>query len=161
MKTKQLFSALLLFCLIAFLQPLAAQNAKETKSKIGALLESRNFIFRAQTANPMRGNMVQLTSPYDMMVSTDSIKTYLPFFGRAYSAPMNTAEGGIKITSTDFEYNLADKRKKRWNIAIIPNDTPAIQQLTLSVSEGGYATLRVLSTNRDPITFNGYVTARE
>ena len=161
MKAMQIFSTLFLLFAISIMKPVAAQKTEESASKMETLLESRNFIFRAQTANPMRGNLVQLTSPYDMVVSNDSIRTFLPFFGRAFSAPMYGSEGGIKITSTDFEYNVADKKKKRWNIAIKPKDTPTVQQLSLSVSEGGYATLRVLSTNRDPISFNGYVTTRD
>jgi hypothetical protein len=32
--------------------------------------------------------------------------------------------------------------------------------MSLSVSENGYASLQVLSTNRDPITFNGVVVQR-
>ena len=136
------------------------QGTTGAGADIESLLQNRNFIFKAQSANPMRGNVVQLTSPYDVIVTKDTLRTYLPYFGRAYSAPAYNGEGGIRINTTDFEYLLSDKRKKRWTLSLKPNDDPNVREMTLSVSEDGYANLRVMSNNRDPINFNGVVTAR-
>ncbi len=47
----------------------------------------------------------------------DSIVTYLPYFDRAYSAPVNLSQGGIQFTSTDFDYTIESKRKE-WDIAM-------------------------------------------
>jgi hypothetical protein len=156
---KSLFLFVATFLLVFLTQLLYAQNNDANKSGIEDLLKNRNFVFTANSANPMRGSVVQLTSTYDLILTGDTVKTFLPYYGRSYTAPIN-AEGGIKITSTDFKYNVADKRKKRWNITIAPNDNKDVQQMLLSVSEDGYATLRVISTNKDPISFNGRVTAK-
>jgi len=138
--------------------PVLAQNDKE--KEVAQMVEKGEFVFKAQTASPMRGRTVQLTSEYDMLVSADSIRTFLPYFGRAYMAQPYSGEGGIKITTTDFDYNVADKNKKRWNVRIEPADKKEVQQLLLSISKNGYASLQVVSTNRDPITFNGYIVSR-
>ncbi len=45
-------------------------------------------------------------------VMGDSIVTYLPYFGRAYSVPVNLSQGGIQFTSTDFDYTIESKRKE-------------------------------------------------
>ncbi len=153
---------LLALSLVA-LMPANAQNDKKEKEKdVEAMVKNGEFIFMAQTASPMRGRTVQLTSEYDVIISKDSVRTFLPYFGRAYMAqPYGTGEGGIKLTTTEFNYNLSDKKKKRWNILVEPKDRTEIQQLIFSISKNGYATLQVVSTNRDPITFNGYVSKRQ
>ncbi|MGV3656590.1 MAG: DUF4251 domain-containing protein [Chitinophagaceae bacterium] len=153
----------LLAVLFVALQPAQAQNSRKEKEKeVEAMVKNGEFIFMAQTASPMRGRTVQLTSEYDVVISKDSIRTFLPYFGRAYMAqPYGTGEGGIKLTTTEFNYNLSDKKKKRWNLLIEPKDRTEVQQLVFSISKNGYATLQVVSTNRDPITFNGYVTSRQ
>ncbi len=120
------------------------------------IVESKNFIFKAQSALPTQGKTWQLTTEYDLTVSGDTIIAFLPYFGRAYTAPINPSEGGIKFTSTNADYSMTTK-KKRWQITIKPKDVTDIQQLYLDISESGYATLRVISLNRQPISFNGYI----
>ena len=67
-------------------------NAQQAKSEpAGALITSKNYVFKARTALPMRGSARQLTANYyELKISKDSIVSYLPFFGRAFSAPMNS-----------------------------------------------------------------------
>ena len=126
------------------------------KTTVSSMVSSGRFIFKAQSANPMTGNNVQLTADYDLKVSPDSLVAFLPYFGRAYTINPN-AEGGIKFTSTDFEYKSKQKRKKGWEISINPRDTREVRQMSLSVSPNGYATLQVISNNRQPISFYGYL----
>lgn len=104
----------------------------------------------------MRGSVIQLTSDYDIRISGDSITAYLPYFGRAHTARMN-AEGGIRFTSTNFQYQVTKRRKGSWLVLIEPNDTRDVRQMSLSVSSSGYGILQVNSNNRDPISFNGYL----
>ena len=161
MKIKLSYMSIAFFCFTLFAAcSVSNQSASNQEVDVESLLQNQNFVFKAQSANPMRGSVVQLTSPYDVIVTKDTLRTFLPYFGRAYTAPTYNGEGGIRLTTTDFEYQLANKRKKRWNLLLKPNGDPNVREMTLSVSENGYANLRVMSNNRDPINFNGVVTAR-
>jgi hypothetical protein len=156
-------TAVLLGSLILLSLSVAAQNTNEKQSnadRIKQLLESKEYVFRAQAVTPMRGGFRQLTTEYDLRLLGDSLISYLPYFGRAYSAPMNPRETGIQFTSTDFTYEL-DKKKKRWDITLQPKDATGVQQMNLSVASSGRATLQVISTNREPISFNGIIVARK
>jgi hypothetical protein len=82
---------------------------------------------------------------------------YLPFYGRAYSAPINSSDNGIKFTSTDFAYSVKRGKKNSWEITIKPGDTPSVQQVYLSISSTGYASLRITNTNRDAMSYYGYI----
>ena len=120
------------------------------------MLESKTFVFKARTAYPQTGTSRILTPEYDVKFNTDKIVSFLPYFGRAYSANPYSGEGGIKFTSTDFSY-VAKQSKKGWRVTIIPKDANAVQQLYLDVSSSGYATLQVTSADRQNISFHGVV----
>jgi len=142
-----------------------AQSKKEIREKAKAaevqkLLESKRFSFKAQTAQPMRGGSINLTSNYDLTIRKDTLQSYLPYFGRAYSAPMNATESPLTFNTTNFKYTSSNGKKGSKEISIEIKDQAAnVRKFYLSVSAQGYATLQVLNSNRDPISFNGYISA--
>lgn len=148
-----------------------AQTDKETTVK---LINEQNFIFNATSAMPMANQevnnilnrmpggggagMIQLSgSQYQLIVTKDSVEAYLPYYGRAYSATMDPNDSGTKFKSKDFKYK-ADKRKKgSWIMTMNFKDAKDTQSMILNVSENGYGTLIVNNNNRQPISFNGYL----
>ena len=151
---KTLYTALCLFLLIAPAQALYAQDKQKASAK--ELIESKNFVFRAESMMPMRGGVIHLTSSYDLQVSQDTVVAFLPYFGRAYTAPLQPGEGPLRFTSTDFSYEIRERRK-RWDIAIKTKDLQYGEQLLLKVFDNGSAQLQVISNNRQPVSFNGYI----
>ena len=133
------------------------QTTGEMEGRIAGIISGQFYTFYAQTALPMRGRSRPLTSEYDLRVTPDSITAWLPYFGRAYTAPLDLTGGGIQFVSTDFEYSIIDRKKGGWDILIKPKDVRGTEQLRLTVSTSGYGSLQVTSTNRQPISFNGYV----
>jgi hypothetical protein len=131
-------------------------QAKETTIKNS--IEAKQFIFHAQTALPSSGPGRQLTSDYDLKVSKNSIVSYLPFFGRAYSLSYGSTGGGFDFTSRKFDYQLKNRKKGGWEISIKPTDVPDFREFSLILSENGYGTMQVFSNNRQPISFTGYIT---
>ncbi len=139
------------------------RNKEDDKAgSINNLISAKNFVFKAQFALPMGGRSIQLTSDYDVQIKGDTVQAYLPYFGRAFSAPMNPNESGIQFTSTHFDYQqtASKKKKQSWNITIQPKDAQDVRQLIFRVFENGSATLQVVSNNRQTISYNGYVAER-
>lgn len=168
MKTiKPLIFILSFFLSIGAIHPRVI-HAQDTNSKEGGkvsniknMIMAKDFAFIAQSVSPMGGATRQLTSIYDLKVSKDSIVSFLPYFGRAYTAPMNPSEGGINFTSTKFQYTTTERRRGGWNILVKLEDAADTRQLSLTVSESGSASLQVTSNNRQPVSFNGYITERK
>ncbi len=158
-------SRVLILCLaMASLAPARAQDTKKDKqaakeAKITALVDSQAYVFIAQSAMPLSGRLRQLTSEYDLTVTRDQVISYLPYFGRAYSATLDPSQAGIEFTSNNFDYTKTGRKKGGWDISIRPKDYRDVQQLTLTITQDGYASLQVTSTNRQMISFNGYITA--
>ena len=121
------------------------------------MVDAKNFVFKAQTANPMTGSPVQLSSGYDLTVSKDRITAYLPYFGRATTAPIDPADGGIKFSSQSYVYNVTDRKGGGWDVLIDFKDVPTVRSMTLTFFDNGTATLDVTSNQRDLITFRGKI----
>jgi len=169
MKTTKIIIKNLLFILVALTSvtnTANAQNSKEDKQttkRIAAknMIDSQNFIFVPRTVSPLRGGIRELTSYYDLEVSKDTIISYLPYFGRAYTAPLNPSEAGINFTSTNFDYKVIPGKKGSWNVSIKPKNDVNVQELLLRIFDNSSASLNVTSHNRDPISYQGYITERK
>lgn len=155
---------LLVVCLLsASLFSMAQKPTKKEikRAEIQRSIDSQLYVFHAQQAMSMGGGTRQLTSEYDMRVKPDSITTYLPYFGRAYEVPYGSTDLGLKILTQKFSYQKTVGKKGGWEITIKPTERMDVQQLYLTVSQDGYATLQVTSLNRQPISFSGYVSKVE
>ena len=147
---------ILLAFLIIIIGVLPEVNGQETDVVVlQQMFDTKNFIFKAETVNPQSGRTRQLTQEYDLTISRDKIICFLPYYGRAFSAPVSS-EGGIKFTSIDFSYDVK-KVKKGWEITIVPKEVTDVHQMYLTAFSNGRATLQVTSNNRQNISFNGYV----
>ncbi len=102
-----------------------AQNSKKDKqaAKIAAiknLIDSRNFTFVAEYVLPVGRGRRHLTSQYEVVISKDTVISYLPYFGRAYSVQLNSTNIGFDFTSTNFDYQTTPRNKGGWNVVIKP-----------------------------------------
>ncbi len=150
---------LLLFAIVATctIAPQAKGQTGGTDAK--ALVNSQNYVFEAQWVSPMGARARALTSLYTLKVTKDTIIADLPYFGKAYSAPIDASQGGIAFTSTKFVYE-AKPFKKGWDITIKPADNRETSQMELTIFTNGSATLYVNSTNRQGISFTGFIRAK-
>ena len=157
----------LLACLIVTLcnrsiaQDSAATKSDVRKQSIKNMIDSQHFTFIAQSVTPLRGRFRNLTSIYDVRIKGDTLKSYLPYFGRAFSAPINETESPLDFTSTDFSYTVTPGKKSGWNVLIKPRNDRNVQQLMFTIYDNGSASLNVNSISRDPISFNGYIQSEE
>lgn len=168
MKYTKYFTILFMTCLavISYCQSSTAQNdaADKSDAKKAAfknMVDSQHFVFVAQSVTPLRGQFRSLTSSYDITISKDTMVSYLPYFGRAYSAPIDPSKAALNFTSTSFSYSVTAHKKNGWNVVVKPKDNTDIQQLLFTIFDNGSASLNVTSTSRDPISFNGYIQKEE
>ena len=130
---------------------------KPNVEEIGNMINTHRFTFVAERVNPLRGSSRVLTSYYDVTVKPDTVICYLPYFGRAYQAPIDPSKGGLDFKSYKFTYNVTLEDKDEWQVYINPKDYQDVQQLYFQIFGNGTATLNVVNTNRDPISFYGHV----
>lgn len=158
---KSTYKLILLACLIsvAFLTQ-CTPSAKVAPFENGEVLQmanDRQFVFVPDMVLPMRGNSRTLTSNYSITIKKDSLISYLPYFGRATNAQINTTGSPLEFVSTHFNYEFSSSINDRHIIIVKPSDVNNIQTLQFTIFGNGSATLNVTNTNSDPISFNGKI----
>ena len=129
-----------------------AKQIEETK----ALVESKMFVFDARTVNPMKGSTRTLTSEYDVRITKDSIYSYLPYFGVAYSASYGGTDSPM-IFDKPFDTCTLEKTKKGYTIEVDVKNGNDRVDFSFHISESGATTLSVSSTNRQAISYYGEI----
>ena len=163
MEARKIFAAFIMLSVFAtgFAQETSKKAQREQKKtekqqQIEALINSNEFVFEASQALPQGGKMVILTgSSYTLKFHNDTIESYLPFFGRAYSVDYG-GDGGIKFKGKPDEYKvITQKAGKGYEIYASVKGQKDYYKLHLSVSPDGGATLGVDSNQRSNISYRG------
>ncbi len=143
-----------LFICVFSVSVLSAQSTEQ-------LVHDKKYTFKVETIQPLRG-MARQERPgyYTLRVTPDSVISYLPFFGRAYTANIGTSEMALEFNSTKFDYQVTDRKKGGWDITIKPRDVGKIQEVMLTIFPEGNASMRVISTERDPMSFQGVIVGK-
>ncbi len=121
------------------------------------LVENKQYTFVAQNATPLGGRMIHLNPIFDVRVSGDTIVSELPYYGRAFVAPIGRTDGGIRFVSTKQDYILKQRKKGGWDVTIKPKDARDVREMNFRIGKTGYTSLTVTSNNRQMINFNGYI----
>jgi hypothetical protein len=159
---KNSFRISLLMLFVMSSQLLQAQTRAEKKqAEIKKLIESKDYVFIAESANPLSGSAIRLTSIYFLKINKDSLDSHLPYFGVAFRAPMVTGESPLSFISNDFNYSMKESKKGTFQVKIRINKPEDPDLMMLSVSSSGYASLTVNSLHRQSISFYGEIVSAD
>jgi hypothetical protein len=145
--------------LFGMTQSPADQKKQEEYANLNSLVRSGQYRFEAMSATTMKGRTIQLSGGYGLRINRDSLQADLPYYGRAYSTdyPPSSDNGGIRLNTTQFTYAADTIKKGGWDITIKPKNSK-ISSIYLTIGTSGYCTVRINSSNRDPISYYGTVT---
>jgi hypothetical protein len=139
-----------------------AQAQKPVAEPVKKMVFDTAFIFQAQSVTPMQGKNRYLDPGYIIRVNRDTVMADLPYFGRAYQSGYgNSDDGGIKGTSTQFDYVVKDRKKGGWDISIRTKDLTDRLQFNMTVFEDGKASVTATSNSRQTINYDGYIEAKQ
>ncbi|MDH6251415.1 hypothetical protein M2347_001142 [Chryseobacterium sp. H1D6B] len=153
-----------------FFQSCASQNTGDPKST-DALVNSQEFTFFAQKANPTNYDvinvmnsmpnststrMLNLDGNYTIELKNKTLEVVLPYFGRMYT-PNYGGDNSYRFTSKDYSVNKSQNKKGNWIIRIKPNDVKSIDEIIIEVFKSGKAFTSMKSNDRQPISYDGYI----
>jgi hypothetical protein len=168
MKTKiSVIAVLLAFITISvFPQEKTRKQIKEEQKlekqkQTEALLNSKDFVFKARMANPTGMKSVNLaTNPNYVKFNADMIESEMPYYGKAYASAGYGSETGLKFKGKPEVFEMT-KGKKNYDIKVTVKGENDKYKLYLSVGSEGSATLSVSSNNRSNISYTGEISASE
>ena len=155
MKNVRLFWLLGIVLLLAG-QSLYAQSKKEKReqkaNEVKELIDSKRFTIDVNRAIPMGGRSLNLTSPYSLEMRGDSVISYLPYFGRAYSAPYGDR---LRFEESITDYQCSFNKKGTAQIQFRTRSDDDTFAFSVQVFSNGSATINVTPVNKQNITFYG------
>jgi hypothetical protein len=168
MKTKAFFLvALFAFILVngfaqeAAKKPTKAELKAEKQKQIEGMVDAKEFVFVGRTALPTGYKSVNLTTNTNYVkFYPDTIDSYMPYFGRAYSNVGYGGDTGLKFVGKADEYTVT-KGKKNYQVNAVVKTNKDTFRISLSVGFDGNASMTINSNNRSPISYNGDISATE
>lgn len=155
-KTMMVMAAILVIVACATSDPSGlskAERRQQTALLVQKALLDRHYTINVQSAHPYKGAPINLTSSYSLQVKGDTIVSYLPFFGRAYSIPYGGGKG-LNFTGLINSYQTS-RNKKEYNIKMGVDNDEDQYVYYIDVYDNGRAVVLVTSKNRSNITFYG------
>jgi hypothetical protein len=154
---KRLF-ILIAACALIGSTALYAQDKTVTKKQmifqtIKKQLEDKHFKVMIQWAYPMQGSPISLTGNYSLEIKGDTIQSYLPYYGRAYSIPYGGGKG-LNFNATISDYNIVYK-KDRFRVYIKTRNEEDIYVYQIEVFKNGSTGINVDCQKRESIKFQG------
>jgi hypothetical protein len=163
MMKKFLFSLFQLCCFITLILSACrtthtiAEKTQQSR-EIEQAIEMKRFTFKANYAYPTGYRSVYLSPYYEVNVSPDTVKVHLPYFGRAYQAPIDLRDGGFNFNSTKFTYQSSPgKRNESWTTEVKMLDQERPLSFHFEIWGNGAASLHVYDFNKQAIMFQGVV----
>ena len=136
----------------------SAAEKEQIAIEIANAVNSSDFTFNATYAHPTGFRSRYLSSYYEVDVSPDTIDVYLPYFGKAYKAPISPNEGGYRFTSVDYDYSVEPgKRAGNWVVVINFNDLDRSVSFNFDIWENETSRLSIIDTDRQGISFQGKI----
>lgn len=135
-----------------------AERQEKKMEEVQKIIEEKNYKFNATHAMPIGGGSIYLNYSYDVQVTGDTVSSYLPFFGVAYHLEYGGRDSGFDFTLPVKNYEY-EKEEEGYLIQFdVKKDMDNIS-FTFHISRLGYATLNVISTNRQAISYYGRIEA--
>ena len=140
-----------------------AQDQAETAALTKIIVDGKNFAFAPTYVVPLTGSSQPLTGGIGLTFNGTELSVTLPYIGQSYNAgPGTTANSTIQFSSTTVEYKATEKKNGKMELIFRPKNLKPSgsndpTQLTLSISPDATANLRIISSNRQPISYTGTI----
>ncbi len=169
---KSLLKIMTVLLAFIFLSSCATPNIYKSAA-VEALLQKNEFTFMAQHANPSSldvvnvinsipggssSRMLNLDPGYTIEIRADELEVTLPYFGRMYTANMDSSKNSYRFKTKDFTVDKKEGKKGSSVFNIVANDQQNIRTINLEVFANGKAYVSINSNDRQPISYTGYIT---
>jgi len=132
------------------------ERQEKRMEEVKNLVENKTFTFIPTHAMPLGGGSIQLSYTFEAEVRGDSIFSYLPFYGVAYHVKY-----GGRNSPFDFELPIEnyemEKVENGYRVKLEVKNKMDYITYSFHISQLGYSTLNVTSTNRQAISYYGRI----
>lgn len=131
----------------------AEREAKMAQAVEKAVAE-RHYKVEIDMMYPRNGRAMDVSSDFSLEVKGDTLISYLPYFGRAYSVPYGGGKG-LNFMAPIREYKVEKERNGATAITIKTYNEEDDFLFRLEIFNNGKTSIDVTSREREPISYSG------
>ncbi len=131
----------------------AARDAERAR-EVAAALADRHYTIGVTRMHPQRGRSVNVSYGYELKVKGDTLVSYLPYFGRAYSVPYGGGKG-LNFTSHIDGYRETRVKKGLTRVELVTTNDEDTYYYMIEVFDNGWASISVQMRQREHIRYDG------
>jgi hypothetical protein len=164
MKTNQLLLTGAMIVLTAMGQMSCSSSKTASQSEraqtVKQQIESRHYMVAVNRMTPLSGPSRQLTSSYSLTIKGDTVISYLPYFGQAYSVPYGGGKG-LNFEAHITVYTLSFDAKGTALISFQTRSEDDTYLYRIQIFNNGSSSIHVTPNNRQIIHFYGNLEQKE
>jgi len=163
MKTLTLTFLMILSVTLIFAQDkkskkqLKAERKAQKIQLIKSGIDNKTFVFKAYSVVPKNEKTKALISDFGIEVRSDSIYSYMPYYGNTYSRDYASFKDSPMGFMQPMESYKRVKTKKGYDVDIRVKNVNDIIDLAFHISKTGDATVVASSINRQSISYMGEI----
>lgn len=149
----------------------SASQTVVNPEKVQQLITAKEFSFQAERANPVsmdainviasmksNGNQILNLSPgYSVNFYTHKIDSHLPYFGRVFMPSLNPDKNSFDFSVDQFTLDTSKSTSKKSVFIYSVQHSQNINKMVLEIYPNGRAYLSVDASDRQPISYDGYI----
>ena len=141
------------------------QEREERKERMrmamAEAVEAKRMHIDITSMNTMRYGSRTVTPDFFLELKGDTVRSYLPYFGQAYQAPMMSPSQGLNFETIAKSIRVAKTKKDVSRIEIEMKTDEDTYSYVIELYDSGKAYIHVRSQHRDPISFDGDFVPKE
>ncbi len=133
------------------------ENRQEQVAEtIQKALDAQAYKIDVDYMYPMKGRSRALTSLYSLEVKNDSIYSYLPYVGEAYSVPYGGGKG-LNFRAPISQYESKEGKKGVTEVLLKTRNEEDSYTFRITIYKDGTSRIYVQPNNRQSISFSGKI----
>lgn len=173
---KKYIQIISVFALLILFQNCSSQNTVNSQL-VNNLVSSDEFTFHAERANPMNYDVINIVNSipnapqlrtfqisgnnYGIVIKKNEMEVALPYFGRAFTSTYGSSDTSYRFTSKDYTVTKSQSKKGNWVYKIKTNDVKNVTDINIEIFKNGKALTSIRSNDRQPISYDGYISKSE
>lgn len=131
-----------------------AARAAEQAKKVTEALNTRRYTINVDRMQPLRGSTKNLSFGYSVEVRNDTLFSYLPYFGRAYTVPYGGGKAlNFEAPISHYQEQQGRNGLRRIEIGVVNEEDTYLY--TIEVFDNGRSSIDVNARERERIAFTG------
>lgn len=152
-KTPIILAIMMIWVVAAGAQNRAARVAQKA-GQVKEQIEARDFTIIVNQMIPFQSQSIYLNGTDGIRLKGDSIYSFLPYIGRAFSVPYGGGKG-LNFSTVVTDYAMKYGRKNAAEITFTARTPEDSYDYRITVFPNGTASINIQPQQRQPISFNG------